>query len=51
MGMFKIKVLSYNIWFDEADQKERLNSLIETIKHNDPDVVCLQEVVPKVFSE
>lgn len=41
-------IISYNIWFDITDQEERLLSLIETLKYQDADFVCLQEVVPEV---
>lgn len=45
----KIKILSYNIWFSEENRIERTISLIETIKDNNPDIICLQEVVKPVF--
>ena len=40
-----LKILSYNIWFDEHKRTERLFSLFENIKIENPDVVCLQEVL------
>jgi endonuclease/exonuclease/phosphatase family metal-dependent hydrolase len=43
-----ISVMSYNIWFDEMDREKRLQSLLETIEHNNPDIICLQEVTAKV---
>lgn len=41
----KMKILSYNIWFDNFNRTERLFSLFEVIEKNDPDIVCLQEVL------
>ena len=46
--MNKISVMSYNIWFDENERDKRLLSLINTIKQNNPDIVCLQEVIPDI---
>ena len=40
--------MSYNIWFDETEREQRLLSLIDTIKQNDPDIICLQEVIPDI---
>lgn len=45
----KISILSYNIWFSEENRTERTISLIQTIKENNPDIICLQEVVKPVF--
>ena len=44
----KFKLLTWNIWFDIRDREERMAALIEYILKEQPDVVCLQEVVPKV---
>lgn len=44
-----IKVLSYNIWFEEEACIERLFSLIEIINKLNPDVICLQEVRPQIY--
>lgn len=41
----QFKILSYNIWFDEYERTERLFSLFENIKYENPDVVCFQEVL------
>ena len=43
--MNNIKILSYNIWFDETDIYDRLGRLIELIEENNYDVICLQEVL------
>lgn len=45
-----IQVLSYNIWFANDNRIERLESLIATIAHLNPDVLCLQEVTPDVYN-
>lgn len=42
----KLSILSYNIWFNEFNRTERLFSLFDNIKHYDPDIICLQEVLP-----
>ena len=44
----KLKLLTWNIWFDIRDREERMAALIEYILKEQPDVVCLQEVVPAV---
>ena len=44
-------VLTYNIWFDPSDRKDRTESLCATIADSDPDVICLQEVIPEVYSD
>lgn len=41
----KLKVMSYNIWFSEYERDNRLKSLIHIINNENPDVVCLQEVL------
>ena len=46
--MNQISVMSYNIWFDPTEREIRLLSLVDTIHHNNPDVICLQEVIPDV---
>lgn len=40
----KIKIISYNIWFEDFNKTERLYSLLERIDQEKPDVLCLQEV-------
>ena len=43
-----LKVLTWNIWFDLLMREQRMAALIEYILSEQPDVVCLQEVVPSV---
>lgn len=45
----RITILSYNIWFSDENRTERTISLIETIKGQNADIICLQEVVKPVF--
>ncbi len=47
--MNELSVLSYNIWFENTLETERLSSLIATIYFHNPDVVCLQEVRPNIY--
>jgi tyrosyl-DNA phosphodiesterase 2 len=44
-----LTVVSYNIWFDETLRLERTVSLIQTIYNLNPDVICLQEVIPDMY--
>ena len=46
-----VKVISYNIWFEEILESERIESLLETLYNEDPDIICLQEVKPYVHEE
>ena len=38
-----IRILTYNIWFENITQ-ERIDCILEIIKKADADFVCLQEV-------
>ena len=40
----KIRILTWNIWFDNITQ-ERIDCILKIIADKDPDVICLQEVV------
>lgn len=46
----KFKVMSYNIWFEQNNRLERLESLFATIIQSNPDVICLQEVLPDIYT-
>ncbi len=48
--MNKLSVLSYNVWFDNTLETERVTSLITTVSYHDPDVLCLQEVKPNIYA-
>ena len=43
-------VVSYNLWFDQMCQIERIQQIICIIFSLRPDVVCLQEVTPRIYS-
>lgn len=42
----RLRVVTWNVWFDDFFMKERFCSIVEIILRRSPDVVCLQEVVP-----
>ena len=44
-----LTVLDYNIWFDSYSRAERTMSLIDIIEDKKPDIICLQEVIDKVY--
>lgn len=46
----KLKILSYNIWFSEMLWEQRTVSLVDVIRKNNPNVICLQEVRPIIFT-
>ena len=41
----EIRVLTYNIWFERTEQRDRIDSIIQVILDADADFVCLQEVI------
>lgn len=45
-----MKILSYNIWFNEYKKFERLDSLISLIAQLEPDILCFQEVTQDIFT-
>ncbi len=47
-----IKVLSYNVWgYGEESPDDELNPIVEYIKSQDADIVCLQEAAPATGSK
>jgi tyrosyl-DNA phosphodiesterase 2 len=48
--MHQLSVMCYNIWFAKTEREKRLISLIEIIEYYNPDVICLQEVIPEISS-
>lgn len=44
-----ITVMTWNIWFDKKDRKERTEILLNEIKTYDPDIIGLQEVVEETM--
>jgi len=49
--MNDLKVLSLNIWFEDIMEDQRIQSLINLIKYNDIDIICLQEVKPNIYKK
>lgn len=47
--MNRLKIASYNIWFQSYMEKDRIISLIVHIRKYDFDIICLQEVKPHVY--
>ncbi len=43
----EFKVLTWNIWFDESNMPERIESLMKEVNTLDPDFIAFQEVTPK----
>jgi hypothetical protein len=44
----KLSFITYNVWFDSRQQKERAEALFKIIEKYEPDFVCLQECT-KIF--
>ena len=44
-----ISILTFNIWFDDRNLKERTSRIIDIISRHKPDLVCLQEVTSVSF--
>lgn len=51
MNKQELKILSYNIWFDEYERSNRLSSLFQVITNENPDIVCLQEILSTQYDE
>ena len=50
LPMNELSVLTWNIWFEEILEAERLTSLLTMVCAYDPDVLCLQEVRPNIYN-
>ena len=42
----RLSVLTWNIWFGPLQQKERFKHILSIVQESEPDVICLQEVIP-----
>ena len=42
-----LKVLTFNIWFDQYFNEQRTRAITDIIQQHDPDVICLQEVTTR----
>jgi tyrosyl-DNA phosphodiesterase 2 len=47
--MSTLRILTWNIWFDSFEYACRMTSVLSIIKESNPDVICLQEVIPKFY--
>lgn len=45
-----LTALTWNIWFEQRNQKERTLRIIQIIKQLSPDFICLQEVTPLSYN-
>eukprot|EP00298_Acanthocystis_sp_HF-20_P005092 c15363_g1_i1.p1 GENE.c15363_g1_i1~~c15363_g1_i1.p1 ORF type:complete len:257 (+),score=100.42 c15363_g1_i1:135-905(+) len=45
--MKSLKVISFNIWFDDNEQELRYKSIVDTIKKTNADIIGFQEVIPE----
>ena len=43
-----IRVVTWNVWFSSHQMDERTAEMVSTVMQEAPDVLCLQEVVPRV---
>lgn len=48
--MNKLKLLTYNILFDEKDILHRTRAIIDIILNEEPDIIALQEVTPVSYT-
>lgn len=47
--MSTLRVLTWNIWFDSYEFACRMASVLSIIKESNPDIICLQEVIPQFY--
>ncbi len=47
--MSTLRVLTWNIWFDSYEFACRMANVLKIIKESNPDVICLQEVIPQFY--
>eukprot|EP00039_Didymoeca_costata_P016433 m.295143 g.295143 ORF g.295143 m.295143 type:complete len:343 (-) comp16393_c6_seq2:1131-2159(-) len=40
----KLKLLTYNVWFDKSNREERFMEVLSLLEKESPHVVCLQEI-------
>ena len=45
--MMKLRVLTWNVWFDNHEFNRRAHAMFRVFEQLSPDVICLQEVTPK----
>ncbi|KAB1219700.1 Tyrosyl-DNA phosphodiesterase 2 [Morella rubra] len=44
-----LKILSYNVWFQDVEIDERMGAFGDLIQFYSPDVICFQEVTPYIY--
>jgi len=52
-GIYKgqqLKIITYNVWFAEQDFDERAAGLLEIISNEQPHIIALQEVTPRLVN-
>ncbi|XP_050288513.1 uncharacterized protein LOC126727081 isoform X1 [Quercus robur] len=45
-----VKILSYNVWFQDLEIHKRMEALGELIQLHSPDVICFQGVTPDIYN-
>jgi len=43
----ELRILTYNVWFDQLYEEERRDAIFHEIQSLSPHIVCLQEVLPE----
>jgi endonuclease/exonuclease/phosphatase family metal-dependent hydrolase len=46
----ELKIMSWNIYFDDTNDSQRYSSILATIRNQKADIVCLQEVTDKFIT-
>ncbi len=49
--MSKLRVVTWNLWWDEFESQQRLNAVIEILQSLEPDVIALQETTDQTSLE
>lgn len=42
----KLSIITWNVWFDELEQRIRYGEILSICEQLNPDVICFQEVIP-----
>ncbi|WAS95203.1 endonuclease/exonuclease/phosphatase family protein [Nannocystis poenicansa] len=50
MSRRSLRIVTWNIWFDEWERARRQEALWQTLAELRPDVICLQEVLPGLLA-
>jgi len=50
IGRKTVSVLTWNVWFNEGlEVEQRMKSIGEHFEEHSPDIICLQEVTPRIL--